>query len=97
MKRKKVTYKEQIKELQDFVNNDMPKIIESQRKAIQEFEKLVKGGRLICSGQNNFFCDPVLFNKDGYEVCVLDCADTLNGEYGFENNGNKYVVVIEEK
>ena len=33
MKRKKVTYKEQIKELQDFVNNDMPKIIESQRKA----------------------------------------------------------------
>lgn len=45
MKRKKVTYKEQIKELQDFVNNDMPKIIESQRKAIQEFEKLVKGGK----------------------------------------------------
>lgn len=42
----------------------------------------------ICSGQNNFFCDPVLFNKDGYEVCVLDCADTLNGEYGFEDNGN---------
>jgi hypothetical protein len=45
MKRKKVTYKEQIKELQDFVDNDMPKIIESQRKAIQEFEKLVKGGK----------------------------------------------------
>lgn len=45
MKREKVTYKEQLKELQDFVNNDMQKIIESQRKAIQEFEKLVKGGR----------------------------------------------------
>lgn len=29
MKRKKATYKEQLKELQDFVNNDMPKIIES--------------------------------------------------------------------
>lgn len=42
MKRKKATYKEQLKELQDFVNNDMPKIIESQRKTIQEFEKLVK-------------------------------------------------------
>lgn len=42
IKRKKATYKEQLKELQDFVNNDMPKIIESQRKAIQEFEKLVK-------------------------------------------------------
>lgn len=51
----------------------------------------------ICSGQNNFFCDPVLFNKDGYEVCVLDCADTLNGEYDFEDNGNEYVVIIEEK
>lgn len=43
MKREKVTYKEQLKELQDFVNNDMQKIIESQRKAMQEFEKLVKG------------------------------------------------------
>ena len=51
----------------------------------------------ICSGQNNFFCDPVLFNKDGYEVCVLNCADTLNGEYGFEDNGNEYIVIIEEK
>lgn len=46
MKRKNITYEEQLKELQNFVDNDMPKIIESQRKAIQEFEKLVKGGRL---------------------------------------------------
>lgn len=45
MKRKNITYKEQLKELHNFVDNDMPKIIESQRKAIQEFEKLVKGGK----------------------------------------------------
>lgn len=45
MKRKNITYEEQLKELQDFVNNDMPKIIESQRKTIQELERLVKGGK----------------------------------------------------
>lgn len=45
MKRKNITYEEQLKELQNFVDNDMPKIIESQRKAIQEFERLVKGGK----------------------------------------------------
>lgn len=45
MERKNITYEEQLKELQNFVNNDMPKIIESQRKAIQEFERLVKGGK----------------------------------------------------
>jgi hypothetical protein len=45
MKRKKATYKEQLKELQNFVDNDMPKIIESRRKAIQELERLVKGGK----------------------------------------------------
>lgn len=45
MERKNITYEEQLKELQNFVDNDMPKIIESQRKAIQEFERLVKGGK----------------------------------------------------
>lgn len=45
MKRKNITYKEQLKELHNFVDNDMPKIIKSQRKAIQEFEKLTKGGK----------------------------------------------------
>lgn len=50
----------------------------------------------ICSGQSNFFCDPVLFNKNGYEVCVLDCADALDGEYEFESNGDTYKVIIEE-
>lgn len=35
--------------------------------------------------------------KNGYEMCVLDCADALDGEYGFEDDGNEYVVIIEEK
>lgn len=48
----------------------------------------------ICSGQSNFFIDPVLFNKDGYQVCVLDCADTILGEYEFEDEGNIYILEI---
>lgn len=35
-------YEKQLAELSKFVNGDMKKIIESQREAIQEFEKLVK-------------------------------------------------------
>ena len=37
------------------------------------------------------------WDEQDNEVCVLDCADTLNGEYVFEDNGNEYVVIIEEK
>lgn len=48
----------------------------------------------ICSGQSNFFIDPVLFNKDGYEVCVLECVDDILGEYEFEDEGNIYILEI---
>ena len=48
----------------------------------------------VCSGQSNFFIDPVLFDKDGNEVCVLDCADTILGEYEFEDEGNIYILEI---
>lgn len=48
----------------------------------------------LCSGQLNFFCDPVLFNSEGREVCVLDCADTIDGEYPFTDGDNEYVVII---
>jgi hypothetical protein len=48
----------------------------------------------VCSGQSNFFIDPVLFNKDGHEVCVLECADDILGEYEFEDNGNIYILEI---
>ena len=48
----------------------------------------------VCSGQSNFFIDPVLFNKDGRQVCVLECADTILGEYDFEDDGNEYILEI---
>lgn len=49
----------------------------------------------LCSGQTNFFCDPVLFNSCGSEVCVLDCSDAFDGTYEFEDDGEKYIVVVE--
>lgn len=53
----------------------------------------------LASGTSNFFIDPCLFNKDGYELCVLDCADELLGEYEFEADGNTYIaeLVLEEE
>lgn len=51
----------------------------------------------ICSGQSNFFIDPVLFNKDGFQVCVLECADTILGEYEFEDDGNEYILEITQE
>lgn len=48
----------------------------------------------LCSGQSNFFIDPVLFDKDGNEVCVLECVETILGEYEFEDEGNIYILEI---
>lgn len=48
----------------------------------------------MCSGQGNFFCDPVLFDSDGYEVCCLDCSDTLNGCYFFEDGDDTYELTV---
>lgn len=38
MKRKKATYKEQLKELQDFVNNDMPKSLNLKGKQFKSLK-----------------------------------------------------------
>lgn len=48
----------------------------------------------VCSGESNFFIDPVLFDEDGHQVCVLECADTILGEYEFEDDGNIYILEI---
>lgn len=47
----------------------------------------------VCSGQTNLFVDPVLF-ENGHECCVLEPADTLDGEYSFEHNGTIYTAVL---
>ena len=53
----------------------------------------------LCSGQSNFFGDNILFNKDGYELCVPDCFDSINDGDVFEFN-YKYdtyrVIIVEE-
>lgn len=50
----------------------------------------------LCSGQSNFFGDSVLFNKNGYEECVLDCFDSLHdGDvFEFESGDDIYKVII---
>lgn len=50
----------------------------------------------LCSGQSNFFCDPVLYDK-GYEAVVLDCADQINGEFQFAYKNNIYIVIVKEE
>ena len=48
----------------------------------------------LCSGDRNYFIDPVLF-KDDSEVNVLDVEDEILGDYLFEHDGNEYKVIIE--
>lgn len=47
----------------------------------------------VCSGQTNLFVDPVLFHN-GCECCVLETADTVDGEYSFEYNDVIYTAVL---
>lgn len=48
----------------------------------------------VCSGQNNCFLDPILF-ENGSEVCLLDPEGDLIGEYVFEYNGVEYIAILE--
>lgn len=52
----------------------------------------------LCSGQSNFFGDPVLFNESGIEECVLDCFDDIHigDTFEFETQDGTYVVRVEE-
>ncbi len=47
----------------------------------------------VCAGQTNLFVDPVLFHN-GSEVCVLETADEVDGEYFFEYEGVTYIAEI---
>lgn len=49
----------------------------------------------MCSGDANFFVDPVLFDADGNERAVLDCGDEYDGDYTFEVGGDTYNVIVE--
>lgn len=49
----------------------------------------------LCAGQSNFFGDAVLFNKDGNEVCVLDCFDDVNIGDTFEFSFDERIYIAE--
>ena len=49
----------------------------------------------VCAGIDNFYIDPVLFYKNGYEACVLDPCSELLGEYVFECGNKEYVVNLD--
>jgi hypothetical protein len=46
----------------------------------------------VCASEGGCFVDPVMFNKKGYEICVLDCEYELVGDYSFEVDGKIYLV-----
>ena len=74
---------------------------EYRDREVMSFSKTFDNGYFasisIASGSSNFFIDPCLFNEDGFEQCVLDCADELLGEYEFEDrNGNKYILDVKK-
>jgi hypothetical protein len=51
----------------------------------------------ICNGdsQGGPYIDPVLFDKDGIELCVIEVEDTLLGEYLFYYDDETYQVLVE--
>jgi len=50
----------------------------------------------FCAGDTNFFIDPVLFDEDGLELNVLDCADDILGTFEFTDGFDDYVVKVTE-
>lgn len=63
-------------------------------KFIFSFGDQIEADIKVCSGQNNCFIDPVLF-EDGFEVGLLEPEFDLLGEYVFEFEGKEYVAVLE--
>lgn len=49
----------------------------------------------VCNGDTPYI-DPVLFNEFGSEVCVLEVADELLGEYLFTDDEIEYLVNVVE-
>ena len=59
-------------------------------KFSDDFEVDIK----VCSGSNNFFIDPVLFDENGHQVCVLEAEFDLLGDYVFESDTKEYTVKL---
>lgn len=61
-----------------------------------QFENGYEADIKVCTSTDDFFMDAVLFNSYGSEVSVLDVSFEFLGRYEFEQDGNTYVVEIEE-
>lgn len=48
----------------------------------------------ICTSEDDVWCQAVLFDNDGCELCCSDVDDTLEGDWELEYNGDKYIVNI---
>ena len=93
--------KELAEELQDFLNMEGVNLYDLEivedsvvetftAKFSDGFEADIK----VCAGIDNFYIDPVLFYKNGYEACVLDPCGELLGEYIFECDNKEYIVEL---
>lgn len=51
----------------------------------------------VCTGQNNAYTNPVLYDPDGFEVYVLEADFDLIGEYWFEIGNDTYIVELTNK
>lgn len=49
----------------------------------------------VCSGTDNCFVNPVIFNEAGCEMNFLEADDELFGEYVFGVNDVDYTVIVE--
>jgi hypothetical protein len=67
-----------------------------------KFDNGIEADIKVCNAEaesGGAYIDPVLFKLDksrkfSYEVCVLEVADTLDGQYNFEYNGDEYQVIV---
>lgn len=58
-----------------------------------KFDDGIEADIKLCNGDTPYV-DAVLFHN-GCEVAVLEVSDTLDGEYAFTYNNNKYIVSVE--
>lgn len=46
----------------------------------------------VCTSEDDVWCQAVLFDNDGCELCCSDVDDTLEGDWELEYNGDKYIM-----
>lgn len=51
----------------------------------------------VCSGQENAYLNPVLFQSGMEVACLQDESESVEGEYPFEYQGKEYTVVVKVK